>query len=112
MISSTYGAGDAKVTLGEKIIIRTKFYNLTSNDYDINTANRFIKFDGELLSPMYYLDGSKYKIYDMKGEAKFRLWYVTKKDGTNWKNQQDMNNGNIEDMDIYDTIEEIPKEKI
>ena len=112
LISSGYQAGDSKVTLGEKIIIRTKFSNSLSNDYDINTANRFIKFDGELLSPTYYLDGSKYKIYDMKGEAKFRLWYVTKKDGTNWKNQQDMNNGNIEDMDIYDTIEEIPKEKI
>ena len=33
-------------------------------------------------------------------------------DGTNWTSQEEMNNGNIENMDIYETIEEIPEDKI
>ena len=111
-LGTSYVAGDAKVTLGEEIIIKTKFNNSLLNDYDINTANRFIKFDGEAFEPTYFSNGSKYQIESMRGDAKFRLWYATKKDGTNWENQQEMNNGNIEDMDIYDNIEDIPKNKI
>ena len=44
----------------------------------------------------------------MNGNPKFRVWYATKKDGTNWTSQTEMNNANIEDMDIYDNIEDIP----
>lgn len=110
--SSTLGAGDARATLGEPFYINTKFYMSVTNDYDIYTANKFIKFDGEGIEPIYYEDGSKYKIVDMRGNVIFRIWYVTKKDGTNWKDQQEMNNGNIENMDIYDNIEDIPQDKI
>ena len=112
LASTTYSEGDCKALLGETCTIQGKFGISLINDYDIYTANRFIKFDGEAFEPVYYSDGSKYKISQMKGEAKFRVWYVTKKDGTNWKSQEEMNNGNIEDMDIYDQIEDIPKNKI
>ena len=112
LASTTYSGGDCTATLGETCTINTKFYMELTNDYDIYTANRFIKFDGEGFEPAYYSDGSKYRIEDMKGNPTFRLWYATKKDGTNWENQQEMNNGNIEDMDIYDNIEDIPKDKI
>ena len=112
LASTTYSGGDSRATLGETCTINTKFYMELTNDYDIYTANRFIKFDGEGFEPAYYSDGSKYRIEYMKGNPTFRLWYATKKDGTNWENQQEMNNGNIEDMDIYDNIEDIPKDKI
>ena len=112
LASTTYSGGDCTATLGETCTINTKFCMELTNDYDIYTANRFIKFDGEGFEPAYYSDGSKYRIEYMKGNPTFRLWYATKKDGTNWENQQEMNNGNIEDMDIYDNIEDIPKDKI
>ncbi len=112
LASTTYSGGDCTATLGETCTINTKFCMELTNDYDIYTANRFIKFDGEGFEPAYYSDGSKYRIENMKGNPTFRLWYATKKDGTNWENQQEMNNGNIEDMDIYDNIEDIPKDKI
>ena len=112
LASTTYSGGDCTATLGETCKIMTKFRIGLTNDYDIYTANRFIKFDGEGFEPAYYSDGSKYRIENMKGNPTFRLWYATKKDGTNWENQQEMNNGNIEDMDIYDNIEDIPKDKI
>ena len=112
LASTTYSGGDCTATLGETCKIMTKFQIGLTNDYDIYTANSFIKFDGEGFEPAYYSDGSKYRIEVMKGNPTFRLWYATKKDGTNWENQQEMNNGNIEDMDIYDNIEDIPKDKI
>ena len=84
----------------------------STNDYDIYTANKFMKIDGNAFEPIYYDDGSKYKTSSMNGNAQFKVWYVTKKDGTNWTSQEEMNNGNIENMDIYETIEEIPEDKI
>ena len=110
--STTLAGGDSRATLGENCVINTRFWNSTSNDYDIHTANRFIKFDGEGFEPVYFSDGSKYQIQGMDGNPTFRVWYATKKDGTNWKSQQEMNNENIEDMDIYERIEDIPKDKI
>ena len=111
IVESNYGKGDGKINKGDILTIDNRFYIELSNDYDIYTANRFIKFDGEGFEPVYYDDGSKYKTLGMKGKAEFKVWYVTKSDGTNWINQEEMNNGNIEDMEIYETIEEIPKEK-
>ena len=111
-VESSYGTGDGKVNVGDTIKIEDKFPVDQTNDYDIYTANRFLKFDGEAYEPIYYDDGSKYKTSGMNGNAEFKVWYVTKKDGTNWTSQEEMNNGNIEDMYIYETIEEIPEDKI
>ena len=111
-LESNYGVGDAKVPLGEIIRVYAKFNVTQTNDYDIYTANRFVKFDGEAFEPIYYDDGSRYKTSYMDGKAEFKVWYVTKKDGTNWTNQEEMNNANIEDMNIYENIEDIPDDKI
>ena len=111
-VESNHGSGDGRSAIGSTCSIYAKFANNLNNDKDVYTANRFIKFDGEGYEPVYYSDGSKYRIRGMNGNPKFRVWYATKKDGTNWKNQSEMNNGNIEDMDIYDNIEDIPENKI
>ena len=111
-VESNNGVGDGKATLGAILNINSKYRMGLTNDYDIYTANKFIKFDGEGYEPVYYDDGSKYTTRSMNGTAKFRVWYVTKKDGTNWQDQTEMNNGNIEDMNIYENIEDIPEDKI
>ena len=111
-VESNLGAGDGRANLGQIIRVTTKFSLNSTNDDDIYTANRFVKFDGEGYEPVYFSDGSKYKTQSMSGNAKFKVWYVTKKDGTNWVSQEEMNNGNIEDMDIYENIEDIPKDKV
>ncbi len=111
-VESNYGTGDGKVNIGDTISVQVKFNVGSTNDYDIYTANKFMKIDGNAFEPIYYDDGSKYKTSSMNGNAQFKVWYVTKKDGTNWTSQEEMNNGNIEDMDIYETIEEIPEDKI
>ncbi|MEF2834956.1 MAG: SdrD B-like domain-containing protein, partial [Clostridia bacterium] len=111
-VESNHGSGDGRSAIGSTCSIYAKFANSLTNYEDIYTANKFIKFDGEGYEPVYYSDGSKYRLVNMNGNPKFRVWYATKKDGTNWKNQSEMNNGNIEDMDIYDNIEDIPENKI
>ena len=107
------GNGDGKASLGQIIRVSSKYVMNTTNDDDIYTANRFVKFDGEAYEPVYFNNNKvKYSTAAMNGNAKFKVWYVTKKDGTNWKSQEEMNNGNIEDMDIYENIEDIPNNKI
>ncbi len=108
---SKWGKGDSKVNIGDILGMEFTFSMNSSNDTDVCSANKFIKFDGDAFEPIYFDDGSKYKLAAMNGNTEIRLWYVTKSDGSNWISQEDMNNGNIEDMEIYETIEEIPNEK-
>ena len=111
-VESGHGSGDGRAVVGSNCTIIAKFSNNINNDEDVHTANKFIKFDGEGYEPVYNSDGSKYTLLGMQGNPVFRVWYATKKDGSNWNSQTEMNNGNIEDMDIYDNIEDIPKNKI
>ena len=111
-VESVQGKGDSRAAIGSICTIYAKFVNSLNNDKDVYTANKFIKFDGEGFEPVYYSNGSKYRIVSMNGNPKFRVWYATKKDGTNWTSQTEMNNANIEDMDIYDNIEDIPANKV
>ena len=39
---------------------------------------------------------------------KFNQYFVTKQDGTNWISQDEMNKADIEDLSIYNTLEDIP----
>lgn len=75
----------------------------------VKTMNKFAKFDGNAFEPVLFSDGNKYKIASMQGNMKFNVYYATKKDGSNWKNQDEMNNANIEDMLIYKDIKDIPE---
>ena len=111
-VESIEGRGDGKINTEDIIGVRTRNHIGTTGDEDIYTVNKFVKFDGEAYEPVYYDNGNKYKTNLMNGKAEFKVWYVTKKDGTNWTSQEEMNNSNIEDMDIYENIEDVPEDKI
>ena len=110
-IESNHGKGDGRIITNDLLRIHCKFNLGISNDENVYTANKFIKFDGEAFEPIYFSNGKKYQtIYmNLEGNPQFKVWYVTKKDGTNWNSQTEMNNSNIEDMNIYDNIEDIPE---
>lgn len=107
-LSTTAGAGDAKVVIGQDIQLFSKFGMSVSNDYNIYSATKFIKFDGDVVEPKLYSNGVKYKTSSYAGTMNFNVWYVTKNDGTNWVDANEMNNANIEDMLIFENIEDIP----
>ncbi len=109
LLTSYDGAGDAKQTIGSDVVVDARFIYVLIMMKMYIPPIEFIKFDGEGFEPKYFSNGGRYQKQSFAGDAEFRVWYVTKKDGTNWQSQEEMNNGNIEDMDIYDNIEDIPE---
>lgn len=107
-MGSSVGSGDSQVAIGQTFEMRARSKLASTNSFDINSMCKFIKFDGSAVEPIKYQDGSVYKKYYFNGSMEFKVWYVTKKDGTNWIDQKEMNNANIESMNIYENIEDIP----
>ena len=101
-------SGDAKAILGQYFEIYSKFNMNVSNDDDVNSATKFIKFDGSCVEPKLYDNGDKYKKENFDGNMTFKIWYITKQDGTNWIDQHEMNQAKIEEMLYYEKIEDIP----
>ena len=108
-MSSIIEAGDSYGYRGQTIRLQSKFIMSINNDDDIYTANKFLKFDGDCVEPILNSEGEKYNTTYFDGTMKFNVWYVTKKDGTNWQNYDEMINANIENMDIWENIEDIPE---
>ena len=108
-ISSDCYKGDGKAVIGQTIKVGSKFNLGLTNDYDCYSATKFVKFDANAFEPILYPDSSKYGTQYFDGNMTFDVWYVTKKDGLNWIDQSDMNNGNIEDMLLFENIDDIPE---
>ena len=74
---------------------------------EIRSVNRLVKIDGDGLEPVLY-NGEKFEI---KGNQTmtFKAWYVTKKDGTNWIDEDERNDSTIEDLVMYENLEDIPE---
>ena len=100
--------GDGYASLGQKIDIMVKFSLGVTNDFDLYSATKFIKFDGDAVEPIEYEDGTRYRKSAFNGTMGFKVYYVTKPDGKNWIDYDEMKNANIEDMNVYDNIEDIP----
>lgn len=105
----------ATVYKGQKVYISTG-YTISSEEIKIYSSNKFVKFDADAVEPRLNDDGSKYT-YSISGDGSsdnlvWKMWYVTKKDGTNWNSQDEMKNANIEEMDVYENISDIPEGKM
>lgn len=112
LITSRVDTGDIYAYPGQKLSLETKAGLSSSSDDDVYTVNKIIKFDGNGLEPILYDDNTKYKTDRYDGTMTFNVWYLCKKDGTNWISQDEMNNANIEDLLIYSSINDIPSDKI
>ena len=95
---------------GQMFQARIGFDNSSTNDMgtEIKSVNELIKFDGDGLEPILQTNGSPF-IIGQGNITEYNIYYLTKKDGTNWRNQEERNNANIEDFNIYHTLEEIPQ---
>ena len=111
-LESRSGVGDAYVSLGQNFNLSLKFVMGVTNDFDLYSATKFVKFDGSAFEPILTSGGKEYFKSAFVGNMEFNVWYVTKKDGTNWIDKTEMTNANIEDMLLYDTIDDIPDEYI
>ena len=105
LLQSSGSAGDSVRSIGQELYARSYIDISWTNDSDdyLRTVDRFFKFDGEA-----------FEISDTPSAVgmnhmKWKHWVVTKKDGTNWTSQTDMNNGKIEDMNLYEHLADIPE---
>ena len=108
-LHSAFNEGDS-VRAKEQTFIARSFIDISpNNDADdyIKSVDRFFKFDGEAFEVIDYSDNESFRAVGMNN-MKWKYWYVTKKDGSNWESQTDMNNGKIEDMILYESEEDIP----
>ena len=103
------GTGDAALAIGQKFRLSMKFIVGITNDYDVYAASKFLKFDGDNIEVRNYDSGAEYYTTAFAGDMKFNVWYATKPDGTNWVSKDEMTNANVEDMIVYDKIEDIPE---
>ena len=110
MLHTQWNMGDSIVSLGQKFKARSFVEIEPNNDPDdyIRTVDRFFKFDAEAYELTSYTNEKMFNIVGMNNMT-WKYWFVTKKDGTNWSSQTDMNNGNIEDMVLYESLDDIPE---
>ena len=118
-LNSEFGASCAANGLGRKsqgqtFQVKINIGQYESNDMgtEIRSVNKLLKFDGDGLEPVLQNNGNKVYLNNRDSEIEYKMWYLTKKDGTNWISQDERNNANIEDLNIYETLEAIPKEYI
>ena len=71
----------------------------------IYSEDYIYKFDGECLEPAY----NEITFVIAQGGLKFKAFFLTKKNGTNWTNQEEMNKTiELEDFNIYKNKQDIP----
>ena len=110
-INSIYYAGDGRVTLGQEFNMYSRFNISLGSDNDVLSATKFIKFDGSAFEPRLYntTTGAKYnRNWGGDNPMEFNVWYVTKPNGTNWTSVEEQRDAQIENMRIYENIEDIP----
>ena len=100
--------GKGRVGKNQNIQVGVSISQNSDNDLgtEIESINELVKFDGDGLEPILYDDGEK--VHFNVNTMSFKTWYVTKKDGSNWIDETERNNANIEDLNMYETLEDIP----
>ena len=115
-IAEPYSSGNAYATIGQEFFIWVDTVGAKSNDEEnsLRSINKLVKFDGNFIEPTK-IDGKYYR----KATAEYtgtiinyKMWFVTKKDGTNWNSQSEMNNANEEDLLFYSNLEDIPENAV
>ena len=104
--------GDTSIIRNQSFIARlyTSISGDTDPDYYIYSENIIYKFDGEGLEP----DTNEIIFSSSVDQTlEFNAYYLTKKDGTNWVSQEEMNNTvSIDSFNIYKNKEDIPENYI
>lgn len=109
-------AGDTTVVRGESSF---KVFSYTvldpTTDAEIYSLDKLVKFDGEAFEPnLTGFSKNSSGVYENKpGNMTFKYYYLTKKDGTNWKDISELNSeNNINNFNIYKSLDDIPEDHL
>ena len=106
-IASDWRYGDATAVKGDIISLQTVVSITRTNEDNVYEIDRLVKFDGEAFEPVEYNGNYFTTIYF--DTMTFNMYFVTKPDGTNWSSQDERNKADVEDLVIYENIEDIPE---
>ena len=98
--------GDTRICIGNtfEAFITTSISNSATEEQYVYSSNQLFKFDGNGLEVVSYKNNTGLNI---------NAYYLTKKDGSNWTSQQEMNNtSNFESFNFYENINDIPDNHI
>lgn len=112
-LSSPYGAGNSFAPIGSTIVAWVSTIAGNSNDDEnaLYTVNKLVKFDADCYEPIktgdrYYTTSQAENVGKNFG---YKMWFVTKRDGTNWKDEKERNNARVEDLILYENYQDIPQ---
>ena len=114
---TAYDQGDARATVGQTFAAITAVASNDNNSEDrtIYSANSLYKFDGEAFE-ISEIDG---KVWNLEkdselpvvnhnsGNMNFQMLYAAKKDGTNWRSDEEMKNAVEADLVYFKSLEEL-----
>ena len=109
-LASDWRYGDGSDIIGNTITIHAASTFSRTNEDNVYEIDKLVKFDGEAFEPIQV--NGKYYFTQYFNTMTFNQYFVTKKDGTNWQSQDEMNKADIEDLVIYNSLDEIPKKWI
>ena len=112
-LHSRWNTGDGKAARGQTLFLVSAIEQGDTNDEDSypRTVNNLYKFDADCFEPVVLSNGKKF-FSSNTGKMTYKMWYVTKKDGTNWTSQTEMNTTDIDGVDFYENLEDIPSNKL
>ena len=113
ILHSRWDRGDGKVAKNQTLFLCSTINQSDTNDEENfpRTINDLYKFDADCFEPVVLSNGKKF-LSSNTGKMTYKMWYVTKKDGTNWTTQKEMNETDIDGLDFYENLEDIPSNKL
>lgn len=108
-------SGDTTYIRGENFIAIPYININPSTESCIYSLDELVKFNGEAFEPylVNYNKNDSGVIYGKSGNMTFKYYYLTKKDGTNWESNSELNNENdMSNFKVYKSLEDIPEEHL
>ena len=105
-LSNGWRYGDATASIGDIFTVNSVSGVEKTNEDNVYEVDKLVKFDGEAFKPVEV--NGKYFFTKDCGTMTFNQYFVTKEDGSNWKSQDEMNKADIEDLVIYNSLNDIP----
>lgn len=109
-MGNPWHAGNVIKSIDDKIGFSSGIDTAAGNDISTSlyAVDHLIKFDDRAFTPLstYY---QRYEQYENNVKPKIKLVYGTKKDGTGWADEDELQKTRIGELDFYESLEEINK---
>ena len=107
LLSSTWNSGDSYAAQEQVIYLAPMICQSKNNDpveHACYGANVLFKFDDKAFNILSSYKGQQFRT---DGWLTFQMFYAAKKDGTGWVSNDEQDDAKIEDLDYYESLDEL-----